>query len=154
MALNVQTLQDGLKDLFDSAPATKALAAAGMASAYAEYAAGGQFGTSSPEFTTQETALAATILGTGLVGTIAGFGTAWSSGLATFWAAVPVVGAQAGVTSPPVYPTLSAELTAVLATYPETTESSASQIAAILHAATQTVTATVAPPPGTVLPIV
>lgn len=154
MALSQSALSSALQALFDSKPATTADAADGMAEAYADYAADGMFGSCVPAFTTQEAALAGTILSQGLVGTIAGFAGAWASGLAAFWAAVPVAGGgQTGATAPPVYPTLATELSAVLSSYPATTALAASQIAAVLHAATMTVTATVAPPPGTVLPI-
>lgn len=153
MALSVATLTAELTAVFNSSPATITIAASDLATAYLTYASNATFATNVPTLTGKDSALAATILNTGLVGTASGFGSAWATGLATFWAAAAVTGAQTGVTAPPIYPTLASEITAVLQSYPATTVAAATQIAAKLHAATMTVTATVTPPPGTVLPI-
>ena len=158
MTLDPGALADALEELFARLPETAADAAEGMAAAYFDYASAGMFGASVPQLTsTHRDALAATLLtaiaipAAGLPATIAG---AWSAGVTAFWPGVPVVGAQAGATvGCPGAAALAASLTAVFANLANTAESCALSLAAALHGATMTVTASVTPPPGTVLPI-
>lgn len=158
MTLDPSTLSSALAELLAGLPETAADAADGMAAAYFDYASAGMFGPSTPVLTSaHKDALAATLLSAiavpaaGLPATIAG---AWSAGVAAFWLAVPVAGPMAGATvGCPGAASLVASLTVVFANLANTAESCALSLATALHAATLTVTANVAPPPGTVLPI-
>src|SRR4051812_20190732 len=114
MALDKAALKAALKGILDGSadndhdghpdgtPVSAADAGQKLAHAYAQYAAGGLFGSSTPTFTGQEGALA-TALGVSLIlpGVAATHAAAWGTGLATFWISVPVAGAQAGATVPP-----------------------------------------------------
>jgi hypothetical protein len=135
-----------------------AAAADAMASAYDDYASGAMFGASTPQILpTAKDAMAATILAaiaTPETGSPASISGAWASGVAAYWLGVPVVGAQSGATAGcPGAASLTASLSAVFANTANTAAICAQGMAAALHAATMTVTATVAPPAGTVLPI-
>jgi len=158
VALSQSALASALKDVFD-AQGSASVAADGLAAAYADYAATGMFGTSVPAIT-GEAALAATILSaiqTPSAGSPATFGTAWASGLATFWTGVAVAGGSgAGTTAGcPGAAAVGAAIAAVVAVLTNTTTIAANGIAAVLHTATLTVTAalTIPPNPPVVYPI-
>lgn len=130
-----------------------------MAEIYARYASQGAFGASLPQFTGAEKAVLASTLAVVFASAApnpAAFGTAWSTGLTTFWLAPPIIvaGAQAGVvTAIPGAAAVVAALSALVAVPSNTAAAAAAQLSSALHAATMTCIATVAPPPGTVLPI-
>jgi len=156
MTLDPSALETAIADVFASMPASPAEAAEALASAYRDYAAAGMFGASTIAFTGLEvTALTATLAGGMVVpGAAAVFAAAWATGITAFWIAVPVVGAQTGATvGAPGAAALTATLTAVFSNLANTAETASAGLAAALHTATQTVTAIVAPPPATVLPI-
>jgi len=129
-----------------------------MATAYDDYASGGMFGASTTQIpSTARAVMAATIL-TAIAapdaGSPASISGAWSSGVAAYWTAVPVAGAQVGATAGcPGAASLAGTLSAVFANTANTAATCAQGMAAALHTATATTTATVAPPTGTVLPI-
>ena len=158
MALSQSDLKAALKAVFDAMPASHNAAAADLAAAYHDYAGGGLFGTSVPTLDdARRDAMAATLLAaratpaSGLPATFAG---AWTSALATYWTGAPVTGAQTGSTvGCPGAALQLAALTALFANLANTAETCATGLAAALHTATGTVTASVAPPPGTVLTI-
>lgn len=168
MALNQSSLASALQAIFDGSadtspvdgnpdgtPASASDAGNRLAKAYADYAAAATFGASTPTLTGKEAALAATLTPSlALPGTAATHAAAWSSGVAAFWTAVPVVGAQVGATvGCPGAAALTAALTTLFGNTANTAATAASGLAAALHTATLTVTAAVAPPPGTILPI-
>lgn len=169
MALDSAALTDAIKAVYDGSADTSPVdgnpdgmptsaidAGQKLAAAYFEYASGGMFGASVPTLAGRDTALAAT-LGTSLVlpGLPATHAAAWGAGLAAFWAAVPVAGAQAGATVPPAGgAALVAALTVLFANPANTADTAAAGLATALDVCTKTVVANVAPPPGTVLPIV
>jgi hypothetical protein len=129
-----------------------------MASAYFTYAGAAIFGGSAPTIAPAlRAAMGATLLGaiaTPAGGSPAALAAAWSSAVATFWTAVPVTGGQTGATvGCPGAPGLVASLTGVYSNTGNTAAGCAQQTATALDAATKTVTAAVAPPPGTILPI-
>lgn len=156
MALDSNALAGDLEPIFTNYPASKEDCAAQIAQAYFDYASTGQFGASLAVPTNaQRDAMAATIATAltvpGLPVTIAA---AFASGLTAFWIAVPVVGAQAGATvGCPGAASLAGSLPALAANLANTAATFAAGLAVALHGATATVTANVAPPPGTVLPI-
>jgi hypothetical protein len=155
MPLNQGALRAALENVFNSDPASPAAAANALAQAYDDYASAGVFGSSIPTLTGKKAALASTLAG-GLVvpGSAAALAGAWASGIAAYWTAVPVAGAQAGTTvGCPGAASLSGTLTTTFSNIGNTETSCATSLAGALHAATQTVTATVSPPPGTVVPI-
>lgn len=156
MALSLSSLSGALVDVLSAALPSVGEVAGALADAYVEYAAAGQFGASGLEIPpANRDALAATLEAAldPSVGTPATFGAAWAAALTTFWVGIPVVGAQAGATvGCPGAAALVTTIAAAVTNPVNTTEQAASAIAAALHAATQTVTAAVAPPPGT-LPI-
>lgn len=156
MPLDQNALADAIEAIYADFPETASDAAEALAGAYADYALQGVFGASTlAPIGTEEPALFAT-LGASLVlpGAAAVHAAAWSAGVGTFWAAVPVVGVQAGTTAGcPGAAALTAGLTTLFLNLANTPETAAAGLAAALHTATQTVTANVAPPPGTVLPI-
>lgn len=155
MALSAIDLEDAIRAFLNTAPDTAQEAADSLASLYADYAAAATFGASAVTIDgARESALAAT-LASGLVQapSPATFLAALATGVATFWAAVPVVGAQAGATNGcPGAASLPAALATGLAV-PNTRDAAAALLAGALHTATLTTTATVAPPPSTVLSI-
>ncbi len=158
MPLDVSALTDNMIDLFGEPSESKSEAAIALADVYALYAAAGLFGASTVTIDGPREAALATALEVGLVeppaGSMATFCAAWGTGLGAFWTGAVVVGAQAGATnSCPGAAALGAALVAALSNPQHTKETAAAAFAAALHAATVTVTATVAPPPATVLPI-
>jgi len=158
VALNPTQLSSDLEDVFASLPASASDAADALALAYGTYAAGGQFGASMPNIPPANVdALAAALLAAIAVpaaGNPATIAASWAAGLTAFWLGVPVAGVPAGATvGCPGAASLVATLTAVFANVANTSASCAAGLSAALHGATITVTAAVAPPPGTVLPI-
>lgn len=158
MALNSAGLATAIQNVFESYPDSAADAASGLADAYYNYASAGQFGTSTIQLTPgHKSALESTLLSAiqdPESASASGFASAWSSGVATFWTAVPVAGAQSGVTNGcPGAAALSISLTSVFSNTENSASDAANQLATALHGATTTVTATVAPPPGTIAPI-
>lgn len=158
MTLVAATLADAFEDIFDARLDDPADVADALADAYADYAAAGMFGASTVTIVPAKTAaLAATIFGaiaSPAAGSAANFASAWSSGLIAFWPGVLVVGAQSGtVTACPGAVSLVATLSAIFADTGNTVRDAAEGLANELHTATLTAVATVAPPPGTVLPI-
>lgn len=155
MALNSASLEADLLAFLSGESDDVQQAADGLAAAYADYASAGMFGASTVTIDgARESALAATLAG-GLVQApdASTFLSALASGVATFWTAVPVVGAQSGATvGCPGAASLPAALAAALAV-PNDRETAAQALAAALHTATLTTTAVVAPPPATTLPI-
>ena len=155
MALDPISLESELRDMFADAADDAAAAAQQMADLYEAYALDGMFGASTVSVLPVNKAALVAALVTGLAPAPAGvaFATAWSNGLLAFWAANPVAGAQAGVTVPPTgAAAMLATLTAAFAA-PQSASSAAAALATALDTATKTTTASVAPPPGTVLPI-
>ncbi len=158
MALDVSSLSTNLQDLFEDSSESKSEAAIALADVYALYAAAGMFGASTLTIDGARESALASALEAGLVeppaGSLATFAAAWATGLGAFWTAAPVVGVQSGVTNGcPGTAALPAALIAALNPQ-HTPATAAAAFAAALHTATGTVQATVAPPPGTVLPIV
>jgi hypothetical protein len=159
LALGLPGMQSGFTALLAGPPLGPLPAAAKMADIYATYAATGLFGASLPVFTGAEKAVLAATLAAIFalpVPNPAAWGTAWSAGVTTFWLAPPiaVAGPQVGVvTAVPGAASLIATLTAQVLIPFNPAPVAAALIAAALHAATQTVAATVAPPPATVVPI-
>ncbi len=170
MALVKATLKAALKAIFDGTadtspvdgdpdgtPTDAADAGARLAKAYTDYAAGGLFGAStvSAGVGAKEAPLASTLAASLAVpGLPATHAAAWGAGLVTFWAAVPVVGAQAGATVPPTGAAACvAALTALFSNTGNSADDAADGLANALDTCTKTTTAAVAPPPGTVLPI-
>jgi hypothetical protein len=158
MALSQSALAAALEDVFGAADLTAGEVAELLAAAYADYASEGRFGTSEPEITElQVGALEGPLAGAltdPAAGAAATFAAAWGAGLAAFWLGVPVVGAQAGATvGCPGAASAPTAIAAAVSNPGNTAATAAQGIAAALHTATQTVTASVAPPPGTVLPI-
>ena len=156
MALNSSALVSDIAAIFEAMPADKEEAALKIATAYKTYAVGGMFGASVPTITnamrdTMKATLATGLTVPGLPPTVAA---AFAASVAAFWIAVPVVGAQSGATtSCPGAAALVGSLTAVFANLANTAQSCGAAVGAALHTATLTVTATVSPPGGTVLPI-
>lgn len=170
MALVKATLKSALQAIFDGTADTSPIdgnpdgmpssandAGARLAKAYTDYAGAGTFGASTVTagVLTKESALASTLGGSlSVPGSAATHAAAWGSGLTAFWTGVPVVGAQAGATVPPTgSAALVSALTSVLGDTSKTAAEQAQAIADALDTCTKTVTAAVAPPPGTVLPI-
>lgn len=157
MALSQQNLAASLKAIFVSSQPSAADAANALASAYVSYASQGMVGASKLEVpSAKKTAMAAALLAVlslplGNPATVAG---AWSAAVAAFWAGIPVIGVQSGsVTACPGAASLIASLTVVFSNPLNTADIAAQGMAAALHAATLTATATVAPPAGTVLTV-
>lgn len=158
MALSQSALAAALTATLSNTSATPASCASAMASDYYSYATAGMFGSSAVAIPpANQSAMASTLLAaisspvTGNAGT---FAAAWAAAVALFWTGVPVTGAQSGATvGCPGAATLSGTLLPILTVTNGTAASAASGIAAALHAATLTVTAAVAPPPGTTLTI-
>lgn len=155
MPLNPAKLSGALIPIFQAFPASKEEAARQIADAYRNYCGDGLFGASVPVLTdimrdAMATTLAIGLTVPGLPPTIAG---AFAASVSTFWIAVPVVGAQSGVTNGcPGAGAIAGALTAAFANLANTPQTIALAIAAAMHSATLTVTANVAPPPGTVAP--
>lgn len=158
MALSQSGLASSFRALFDSMPASASDAADGLAQAYYEYASAAMFGASTVAIpSVNRDAMAAALLSAIAVpvsGSPATFAAAWASAVTAFWIGVPVAGAQAGATvGCPGAASLAAPLTAVFPNLGNTTDTGSQGMASALHVATLTVTAAVAPPPGTVLPV-
>lgn len=157
MPLNQTLLKNALQDIFENMPATAAECAGAMAVAYADYAETGIFGASLPVIDSDRIDAMASVLEVALeplAGMPAVISAGWAAAVTVFWLAVPVVGAQVGVTvGCPGASSLTGSLTSVFANLANTAESCASGVASALHTATATVTATVAPPPGSVVSI-
>lgn len=156
--LDQNALKTSLENVFASMPANPGAAAAALASAYADYADDGLFGTSTTTIDSDRIdAMASTLeqaIDNPLLGAPATFAGAWAAAIATFWTTVPVVGTQVGATTGcPGASSLTGSLATVFANLANTAETCAAGIAAALHSATQTVTATVSPPANTVLGI-
>jgi hypothetical protein len=159
MPLIASVLQTGFQTLFESNSISSQAAADALAKTYATYAQAGTFGASVPVFTgLEQKALSATLLASfssPQTQNPALWGTAWAAGLANFWLAPPIVvsGAQAGLVTVALgIPLLAAALPPTIVPQ-QSAASAAATLAAILHTATLTVIATVAPPPGTQLTI-
>ena len=159
MALDSAQLAIDIQAVLDSFPATPAIAADGFAAAYTTYANTGLFGASTPVIPGSATTTMAATLATSLAvpGAAPVHAAAWSAAVLAFWSAPPiaVVGPQVGaVTSAPGPPSITAAMTAILVNLTNTSATAAAGIAAALHAGTSGgIIATVAPPPGAMVPI-
>lgn len=155
MALSLPSLQSALQSALATAQPSAAAAANALATAYDDYAAAGLFGSSVPTLAGKKAAMVSALTaGLATPGTPANFAGAWASAVAAYWTAVPVAGAQSGVTNGcPGAASLTATLTTLFSNTANTVSTAASSLGSALHAATLTTTATVAPPPGTVLPL-
>lgn len=158
MTLNSSAFANALEATFASLPETAADAADALAQDYYDYASAAIFGSSTPTLAPAlQAAFASTLLGAIAApasGSPATFAAAWATAVAAFWVGVPVTGAQSGATvACPGASSLTVSLTIVFANLANTAATCAQALAAALHTATMTVTAAVAPPPGTVLPI-
>lgn len=153
MALDTAGFQDAIRALLDTDQPDFAAAGDAWAGVYDDYCAGAVFGASTPVLTGKRAAMAATLAGAFASGVAATTAAAFSSAVATYWTAVVVAGAQAGVcASCPGAGAITAAL-AALAPGPNSKDAFAAAMATALDTATRTCTAAVAPPPGTVLPI-
>jgi hypothetical protein len=153
--LDPSSLTQAFVAIFAAPQPTPAVAAQKMAQAYFSYASAGTFGPNLPVLAGRDSALQSTLLGAiaaPAAGSPATFGAAWNTGLLAFWAAVPVTGAQVGVTAPPTAPCTPA-VTAAVSNPVLPAAAVAAALATALHTCTLTVLATVAPPPSTVIPI-
>lgn len=167
MTLNKANLKTALQAIFDGSadndhddhpdgtPTSTTDAGQKLAKAYFDYAGGATFGSCLPTLTGRDSALAST-LGSSLTlpGLAATHAAAWGAGVTAFWSGVAVAGAgQAGTTAPPTgAAVLVSALTAGFAVTGNTAAQQAQMLADALDTCTKTVLATVAPPPGTVLP--
>jgi hypothetical protein len=154
MALDTAAFQSAVENLLGTSQPSAAAAADAWAGVYDDYCAGAMFGASVPTLTGKRAAFASTLAAAlAAPGVPATPAAAFAVAVAAYWTAVPVVGAQAGVTvGCPGAPAITAALVALCAA-PATASSFAAGFATALDTATRTVTATVSPPPGTVLPI-
>jgi hypothetical protein len=155
MPLVQSVLKSALQSVFESRPSSAADAASQLAQAYATYAQAGVFGSSTiPSLASLQAGLQSQLQSGFSSQSAASVAAAFAAGLTAGWIGVPVVGGQAGATvTCPGAAAITAPLTAVFMSMPGSASDAADQIATILHVATQTVTAAVAPPPGTILPI-
>lgn len=157
MALNPAQLTLGFTAILQAFLPSGALVAKQMALAYMAYAQGGQFGASVPTLLPTHTlALEGPLVGALLLpqgGNPANLAAAWAAGVLAFWLpGTPVLGAQVGtVIGCPGSAALSGTLLPAFSNVFSTAPLTASLMAAAIHAATITTTATVAPPPATVL---
>lgn len=155
MPLNPSKLSGALIPIFEAFPDSKDKAGRQIADAYRNYCGDGLFGSGAPVLTdimrdAMATTLAKGLTVPGLPPTIAG---AFAASVATFWIAVPVIGPQSGVTNGcPGAGAIAGALTGAFANLANTPQTIALAVAAAMHTATLTVTANVAPPPGTVAP--
>lgn len=150
MALDVSALTDDLVAVFEAMPPSKEEAALAIAQAYLDYASDGQFAASAAVPTNAHRDAMAGTLATGLTvpGLPATIAAAFAASVATFWAAVPVVGAQSGATTGcPGAAALTGVLSAVFANLVNTAATCGASVASALHTATQTVQAAVSPGP-------
>ena len=153
----------GFTQLFTSGhPQTPVDAAKKMASIYDQYAQLAMAGPSLPAFTGLEKgrleSLLLAALAVPLVGAPPLIAAAWANGMLAYWNTppVPFVGpAVAGAVTLAVgCLSAIAPLTVVFSNPFNTPESAAVQIASALDIATRTVIVTIAPPPGTIVPLV
>ncbi len=153
MPLDPSALASALQTLFESMPSSKEAAALGIANAYRDYVSTALFGSSVPVIIDDmRDAMASTLVAS--FGAAPAVANAFGAALTTFWAAVPVVGAQVGVTAGcPGASSVPGTLVPVFTNLANTHATFAAGIASALHTATMTVTANVSPPPGTTLPI-
>lgn len=159
MPLASSTLRQGLFAVMNSYPPTILEAARGFASAYGAYAAAGTFlaGTL-PSVAAQQATMAQMLFGA-MQGPVeaAAYATAWAAALSAFWVGVPVAGPNAGLTiGCPGATAAQSAILASLTAMPGTVLQAAQDLAAALHTATLTVTATVSlpgPPFTSVVPI-
>ena len=155
MALDPGSLNSAVLAFMGATNPTTLDAANALADVYDAYAAGGLFGASVPTLTGRKSLFASALAGGLAAGNPLTAALALSGAVAAFWgtspAPIPVVGAQVGtVNGCPGAAAIPGALAAMLA-IPNTKETSAATLAGVLHTATLTVTANVAPPPGTVL---
>ena len=163
MALLPSALQAPLLALFSQKPTPSAQeSSAKMAQAYYNYAlaamapAGSVVISPSAETLLQQTLYAA--MAVPLVGLPITMATAWGLGVAAFWLLPPVVvavppAAGAVTQSATAAALITPALTALFLNPLNTPQITASGMSTILHAGTITVMATVAPPPGTLVPL-
>lgn len=159
MALQQSLLASQFTTILQAYLPSAALVAKQLAIAYTTYAQAGQFGASVPTLLPiSTTVLEQALLSATLVpaaGSPVLLATAWATGLAGFWIpGTPVVGPQVGVVNgcagaALVIPPLTAAFLNVFST----AQLTASLMASAIHTATITTTATVSPPPSTVLPL-
>ena len=160
MPLLYPALYQPLVGLFKTGTPVSALAAQQWAQAYVIYTSTALFGPNVPIFTgAEQAAFQAALLPVFVpVGTAASVAAAIQSAVLAFWSSPPIAvagPAQAGVvTAVPGAASLGAALTGILSNPLNTAETAAAQIATAIDIATRTAIATVAPPPGTVVPIV
>lgn len=152
MALNSGALHSAVTNFLSATKTSTAQAAAAFAQLYDDYASQGKFGSNTLVVTGAksrfEGALAAG-LSSGVFPTVC---TAFATAVTAYWTGATVTGAQSGPVTPP--PGAAAIPAALAALAPKASRAvAASTLANALHSATITTTATVAPPPGTVLPI-
>lgn len=149
MTLDPSQLQSGVRAFLSSSAASPAAAAAAFAQVYDDFAQGAQFGASTPQLAGRKAAFAGT-LAAGLVAMAPA--PALVAALNAYWAAVPVVGVQSGVTAGcPGAAAVPGSLAVLLPI--ATKDQAVAALTGALVTATATVTATVAPPAGTVLPV-
>ncbi len=152
MSLDTAGLEDAVAAQMDESPADIAAAAAAWAGVYDDYAAGAMFGASTPTLTGRRAAFEAVMLASLASGVFVTVCTAFGNAVAAYWLAVPVVGAQSGTV--PACPGASAIAAALAVLAPASPKDvAAATLAAALDTATRTCTATVTPPPGTILTI-
>jgi len=156
MALDVSSLANELARIFKSHPESPADAGVKIATAYYAYAQTALFGASLPVLVTAyRDAMAATLAAAFAVPGLPPIAAnAFGSALTVFWSAVVVTGAQTGTSNGcPGAASVPAALLPVFLVPDATEEVAGMGVANALHTATLTVTATVSPPPGTILPI-
>ena len=156
MALDVTQLGNDLAAALATLPPSKEDAAMAISQCYLDYAQNGTFGASVPVLdNTYRDAMAATLAAAlGLPGLAATAAAAYAAAVTTFWAVVAVAGPQVGTSNGcPGASALTGAIAAVFANLANTYATCGAGMAAALHTATLTVTATVSPPPGTVVPI-
>jgi len=153
MALSESGLSSALEDVF-TGQGTAQQAADDMAQAYYDYASNGVFGASTPTIPlASKTALSAAIYAitsNPLTGTADAFGAAWGASLALFWLSVPVSGVSGNGATIGCPGAAAGGLAAavVVSNTNNTAEQAADGIAAALHKATMTVTASISIPPN------
>jgi hypothetical protein len=159
MALIISVLQEGFRALFEANNLSPQSAANSLANTYRTYAQTGMFGAGIPVFTGIEEKVLASFLLASFSNpqppNPAAWGLAWANGIASFWMTPPVLisGGQIGaVTAITGVLALPAALQAMLVPQ-QSAATAASTLAALLHATTLTVAATVSPPPGTLVTI-
>ncbi len=150
MTLDASALQSAIRSILDSAQPSAAASADAFAGAYDDYCQGATFGASTPTLTGKRAVFASALAGAIASLTVpAGFAAA----VAAYWTAVPVVGPQTGVCATcPGAGAVSGTIAALLPG-PNSRDVFAAALAGALDTATRTCTATVSPPPGTILPI-